>query len=203
MLWAPIPDRSKPLLGSTVFILCCRWQPSSLWCSTHWAPENSVLAIECHLYCDRMFPHTSWWDCTGTALRFHVCWNSGIAVVKGGEQEKRFIGMKNPLDDFGPQKEMQHLAQKVLLECLKTKGRRRRIKDSAGLRAEYRGGWMLPPASVTVAVAAPPSPQFIPEGLMRGVRNLSWKDRFPLFHISFCLPSHRLESSGLYSLFLN
>lgn len=83
--------------------------------------------------------------------------------------KSKFMGMKNPLDDFYPHKEMQHLAEKVFLGCPKTKGRIRRIKDSPGLGAESTGGLILPPASVTctAAAAAPPSSQFIPEGRMR------------------------------------
>lgn len=74
--------------------------------------------------------------------------------------KRKWVGKKVNGDenDFGPQKEMQHLAQEVLLECPKEKARSRRIKDSPRLGAEYTGGWILPPASDTVAVAAPPSP---------------------------------------------
>lgn len=66
------------------------------------------------------------------------------------------MGMKNSLDDFEPHKEMQHLAQKVLLEYSKMKGRSRRIKSSPRLGTEPTGGLTFPPASV--AVAAPPRP---------------------------------------------
>lgn len=58
--------------------------------------------------------------------------------------KSKFMGMKNPLDDFYPHKEMQHLAEKVFLGCPKTKGRIRRIKDSPGLGAESTGGLILP-----------------------------------------------------------
>lgn len=156
------PRRIKASIGQhrlqKDFIPWCRWQPNFLWCSTRWAPENSLLDIESHLYCDRMFPpHLMWWDCTGTLLRFHFCWNSSIAVLKEVSR-KKIMGMNNPLDDFGPQKEMQHLARKFLLECPKTKGKSRRIKGSPRLEAEYTGGWIFPSASVTVAVAAPNKP---------------------------------------------
>lgn len=65
--------------------------------------------------------------------------------------------------------------------------------------------WMDTPSSFGYSGSGCPSQssQFIPEGLMRWVRNLSWKHRFPLFRISFCLSSHKLESSGLSSLFHN
>lgn len=171
---------------------------------TQWAPENSVLDIECHLHCDRMFPpHLMWWDCTGTALKFHLCWHSSIAVIEGGEQEKQVNGDEKPIRWFWIPQEMQHLAQKILLACPKTKGRSRRIKDSPRLRAESTGGLILPPASVTVNCNPSQPSEFIPEEWMRWVRNLSWKHWFPFLYISFCLPSHRLESCGLYSLFLD
>lgn len=180
MLWAPVPDRSKPLLISTGYwIPCCRWQASFLWCSTHIGPWEFSAGYW-------MSP-LLWWnvpttpqvvglhrDCSKvpSLLKLQYC-------IEGGEQEKQVHG-------DGKTHWMILDPTRNAASCSKSPFGvpRDKRKEQENQRQSKIGGrvhrWVDTPSSFRYSGGGCPSQpsQFIPEGWMRWVTNTSWSTGF-------------------------
>lgn len=205
MLWAPVPDRSKPLLISTGYWIPCLHKASKLLMVlyTHWALRIQCWILNVTSIVMGCSHHTT---SGGTAQGLL---SSSISTETPVLHRERWAGKasswrwKNPLDDFGPHKKCSILLKKSFWSAQRQKegaGESKTVQDwgqstqvgwyALQLQIQW---WWLPLPALTVY-----------SWRMNEVSDKHFlKHWFSFLHISFCLPSHRLESSDLYSLFLN
>lgn len=132
-------------------------QPSSLWDCTHtgpWTIQHRILNVTSAMVGCSHCTSQGWgpW-LSSNPLTLQLCICRGRWAGEGS-----LWGWRNPLDVFGPHKEMQPLAWWVLLGCPKTQ-RRNRSRDSPRLEPESTANQCsFHLVTCAVVLAAPPSP---------------------------------------------